>query len=96
MSALGPRIKIQNSSEKSERFSRINKWNQIETCAKRSRGLVLKQGVVGWMDGWQKRPGSCCGASTDQVTSVAPKGVPMGWERQELGGSFMVVGTSWL
>lgn len=48
------------------------------------------------MDGWQKRPGSCCGASTDGVTSVAPKGVPMGWERQELGGSFMVVGTSWL
>lgn len=49
---MGPRIKIQNSSEKSERFSRINKWNQIETCAKRSRRLVLKQGVVGWMDGW--------------------------------------------
>lgn len=47
----------------------------------------------GRLGGWQKRPGSCCGASMDWVTIVAPMGVPMGWERQELGGNVVVVGT---
>ena len=69
---MGPRIKIQNSYEKFERFSRINKWNQGETrakCKEVKRTCIETEGdrPAGRRD---------LGVSTDWVTTVTPMSVP--------------------